>query len=65
MLVKGDRMRKIKEMEFGSSSPLINIKKFNSLQSNPNALPINRSISLSIFKKMSSKLENSDREKES
>lgn len=51
-------------MELGSSSPLINIKKFNSLQGNTNAYPISRSISLGIFKKMSSKYEKSDREKD-
>ena len=47
-------------MEIGSTSPLINIKKFSTLQSNSNPLPISRSISLGIFKKKSSRVEKLD-----
>lgn len=58
--MKGEKIKRIKEMEIGSASPLINIKKFSSLQSNPNPLTMSRSISLGIFKKMSSKMEKAD-----
>jgi hypothetical protein len=30
--VKGERIKKIKEMEFGTSSPLINVKKFSIIE---------------------------------
>jgi hypothetical protein len=62
--MKGEKIKKIKEMDIGSASPLINIKKFNSLQSNANPLPMNRSISLNLFKKKSSKYEKIENEKE-
>jgi hypothetical protein len=51
-LARGEKIRKIKEMDLASSSPLINIKIFNS--SNAQGLQ-GRSLSLGLIKKISSR----------
>lgn len=64
-LIKGEKIRKIKEMKIGDPSPLINPKKFNNFEDTEpkESSPITRSISLGFLKRTSPyKKQKSDRE---